>query len=170
MEHIDRVVKNVDSGSVHPVLALFRRRVKHKWTIDVAGLFRAHPKPKQSLWTLPEQSFRKKMDPQLPRRLNVYLTALFLQQITIFLLQRDLQLTLGPELFLRQLLFFWAMSSLGRLLDGFGIGKGINTFRVLVCPFVIAWFIPNDSLLYYGSIVDLVVFMGISMSLVGTKH
>jgi hypothetical protein len=125
VEHLARVTKNVDKGEgKYPFLALFKRRVKHRWVFDPLALFRPNPKPKESLWVLPSKSYRKKLDPHIHFVLNAYIVFLFLIQTLTFLLQSDLfktkKLSVGPELLLRQILFFLGASSIGRLFDGYG--------------------------------------------------
>lgn len=171
-EHISRVVRNVESGSVHPIAALFRRRVKHKWTFDPLALFRPHPKPTRSLWTLPDKPYRSKVDVKLPFILNVYLSVLFVQQLLVFLIQGEIykrgELPIGFRLLVRQGLFFWTLSCLGRLLDGFEVGRMMNTLRVFISPVVIFLVVRDDPLLWFGSLTDFVAFMIVSVTLVGT--
>jgi hypothetical protein len=173
-EHIERVTRNVENGA-NPFFALFRRRVKHKWVFDPMALIRPHPEPKHSLWTVPKTSYRKKLDKPIPSLLKLYLTLVFLFQLATFILQGEYMkagdLTLGGELIIRQLLFFSAISCIGRLLDGFKVGRAVNTMRVMISPILIKYFLPrHDEFLYYTSMVDLVLFLGVSMSLVGTAH
>jgi len=174
VEHGARVVKNVDNGSSNPILALFKRRVKHKWVFDPMALFRPNPQPKQSLWIMPKTSYRTKLDTKIPFILSVYLTSILLLQLVVFLLQSEAfkvgSLDLGWELVVRQGLFFVTVSCIGRLFDGFQAGRPLNTLRVLVTPILVSILLPQDSFLYYTSLADSVFFICMSMSLVGTAH
>jgi hypothetical protein len=174
VEHVDRVMTNVESAS-NPILALFKRRVKHKWIFDPFALFKPHPQPKHSLWILPKTPYRKKLDKKIPFALTFYVTVVFLFQITMFLLQGEYMkhgdLSLGKELVVRQILFFSTISCIGRLLDGFKVGRPANTVRVMLTPIFLKMFLPReDAFLYYTSLIDLALFLAVSMSLVGTAH
>lgn len=177
MEHNARVLNNVDNGGAS-VMSLLRRRVKHKFVFDLPALFRGPGfKPEKSLWQLPTQPYRPKLDKEIPFVLNAYIVFVFLVQLLAFLLQsEDLKtgkLTLGFELAVRQLLSFSAMSSIGRLFDGFSKGRSRNLARVLITPCVLAFLIDSsgkDAWMYYASLVDLVAFIVVSMELIGTKH
>ena len=137
------------------------------------ALFKPIPPPKASLWTLPEESKRDKYDPVIPGALKVYLTVLFLLQTIAFLYQGELirskQVShMSMPLFYRQTVFFAAASCMGKLFDGYtSRARRLNASRVYATPLFLLIFVPDDILLWYSAIIDLLLWIVVDMALLG---
>ncbi len=138
LEHLRRMQAHTNEtsrGLGFYLRLLFKRRVKHRWVFRPQDLLKKHPTPKRSLWEKPLPNKRTRLDgdstaKQTPLRLYTYFLYAcgFFFVVSALLQSKYLQ---AKDAVVAQFVCVFIFSCMGRLLDGFGKGKGINTLRVL---------------------------------------